>query len=65
LILNSSDLTTTSAVAVAQAGLQSVDNAIQDILAAIFAGKTAPADSRDQVSDGLNTANSALALIKE
>ncbi|KAJ7886217.1 hypothetical protein B0H14DRAFT_2498662 [Mycena olivaceomarginata] len=63
--INSTDLTTTSAVAVAQAGLQSVDNAIQDILAAIFAGKTAPADSRDQVSDGLNTANSALALIKD
>ncbi|KAJ7304633.1 hypothetical protein DFH08DRAFT_793627 [Mycena albidolilacea] len=63
--INSTDLATASAVAVAQAGLQSVNSAIQDILAAVFAGQTAPADSRDQVSQGLNTANSALNLIKD
>ncbi|KAJ6544290.1 hypothetical protein B0H19DRAFT_1267576 [Mycena capillaripes] len=63
--INATDLATSSAVAVAQAGLQSVDNAVQDILAAIFDGQTAPANSRDQVSQGLDTANSALKLITD
>ncbi|KAF7331090.1 hypothetical protein MVEN_02449300 [Mycena venus] len=63
--INSTDLATASAVAVAQTGLDSVNSAIQDILAAVFAGQTAPAASRDQVSQGLNTANSALSLIKD
>ncbi|KAJ7911087.1 hypothetical protein B0H13DRAFT_2191855 [Mycena leptocephala] len=63
--INATDLETATSVAVAQAGLQSVDSAIQDILAAIFSGQTAPANSRDQVSQGLNAANSALSMIKD
>ncbi|KAJ6544208.1 hypothetical protein B0H19DRAFT_956897, partial [Mycena capillaripes] len=59
------DLATTSAVAVAQAGLQSVNSAIQDILGAVLNGQTAPANFRDQVSQGLDTALSALKLITE
>ncbi|KAJ7268215.1 hypothetical protein B0H12DRAFT_97026 [Mycena haematopus] len=63
--INSTDIDTASAVAVAQVGLQSVNSAIQDILAAIFTGQTAPADSRDQVSAGLDLANSALSNITD
>ena len=62
---DSSDLETTSAVVVAQTGLQSMNSAIQDILAAIFANQTAPTNSHDQVSQGLDAANSVLSTIKE
>ncbi|KAJ7165880.1 hypothetical protein C8R46DRAFT_291490 [Mycena filopes] len=63
--INTTDLGTASAVAVAQAGLASVNGAIEDILNAVFQNQTAPADSRDQLVQGLNTANSALLLIKD
>ena len=64
-IIDLSDLSTASAVAVAQTGLQSVKGAIQVILAAIFSGQTAPASFRDQVEAGLNLADSALSNITE
>lgn len=60
-----SDLATASAVAVAQAGLTSTNAAIQDILTAVFANQTAPANSRDQVGLGVNGAHDALSLITE
>ncbi|KAJ7081432.1 hypothetical protein C8R44DRAFT_823593 [Mycena epipterygia] len=52
-----SELSTASAVDVAQAGLNSVDEGIQAILTAIFNNQTAPASSRDQVWMGLAAAN--------
>ncbi|KAF7351714.1 hypothetical protein MSAN_01604600 [Mycena sanguinolenta] len=63
--INATDLDTASAVAVAQTGLQSVNSAIQVILAAIFSGQTAPASFRDQVEAGLNLANFALGNITD
>ncbi|KAJ6583073.1 hypothetical protein DFH09DRAFT_1360337 [Mycena vulgaris] len=63
--LNTTGLPTAAAVAVAQAGLQSVDEAIQDILTAVFTGQTAPANSRDQVAQGLKAAQSALAVVTD
>ncbi|KAJ7755195.1 hypothetical protein B0H16DRAFT_1458739 [Mycena metata] len=48
-----------------KAGLNSINSAIEDILTAVFANQTSPADSRDQLEQGLNTANSALLLIKD
>ncbi|KAJ6478988.1 hypothetical protein C8R45DRAFT_779667, partial [Mycena sanguinolenta] len=58
--INATDLQTASAVAVAQTGLQSVNSAIQIILAAIFSGQAAPTNFRDDVVEGLNLATSAL-----
>ncbi|KAJ7755192.1 hypothetical protein B0H16DRAFT_1458737 [Mycena metata] len=63
--INTTDLATASAVGVAQAGLNSINSAIEDILTAVFANQTSPADSRNQLEQGLNTANSALLLIKD
>ncbi|KAJ7165590.1 hypothetical protein C8R43DRAFT_918170 [Mycena crocata] len=63
--LNTTDLSTALAVAGAQAGLKSVDDGVQAILTAVFDGKTAPASSRDQVSDGLALAAKALGLITD
>ncbi|KAF7351713.1 hypothetical protein MSAN_01604500 [Mycena sanguinolenta] len=63
--INATDLDTASAVAVAQTGLQSVNSAIQVILAAIFSGQTAPASFRDQVEAGLNLAKFALGNITD
>ncbi|KAJ7457898.1 hypothetical protein FB451DRAFT_1142558 [Mycena latifolia] len=63
--LNTTELSTASAVAVAQAGLKSVDAGIQTILTAVFSGQTAPASSRDQVGTGLATAQQALSLITD
>ncbi|KAJ7235231.1 hypothetical protein C8J57DRAFT_1378594, partial [Mycena rebaudengoi] len=50
---DTTELKIAAAVGVAQAGLKSID-AIQDILTAVFNNETAPADSRDQVSEGAN-----------
>ncbi|KAJ6615529.1 hypothetical protein B0H10DRAFT_1801323 [Mycena sp. CBHHK59/15] len=63
--LNTTDLSTASSVAVAQAGLKSVGDGIQAILLAVFSGQTAPASSRDQVGMGLATAQKALATITD
>ncbi|KAK7052224.1 hypothetical protein R3P38DRAFT_1639084 [Favolaschia claudopus] len=63
--INATDLATASAVAVAQTSLDSVNSGIQDILTAIFDAKNAPALSRTQVSDGLDAARSALAIIND
>ncbi|KAJ7740602.1 hypothetical protein B0H16DRAFT_1566953 [Mycena metata] len=63
--INTIDLATASAVAVAQAGLTSTNAAIQDILTAVFANQTAPANSRDQVGLGVNGAHDALSLITD
>ncbi|KAJ7432567.1 hypothetical protein FB451DRAFT_1111483 [Mycena latifolia] len=63
--LNTTELSTATAVAVAQAGLKSVDDGIQTILTAVFSGQTAPASSRDQVGTGLATAQQALSLITD
>jgi hypothetical protein len=59
------ELRTAAAVGVAQAGLESIDDAIQDILTAVFNNETAPADSRDQVSEGANAVKAALDSITE
>jgi aryl carrier-like protein len=50
---------------VAQAGLKSIDNAIQDILAAIFDNEPAPADSREQLADGAKAVKIGLDSITE
>ncbi|KAJ7258563.1 hypothetical protein C8J57DRAFT_1644492 [Mycena rebaudengoi] len=50
--IDTTELNAAAAVGVAQAGLKSIDNAIQDILAAIFDNEPAPADSREQLADG-------------
>nr|GAT54317.1 predicted protein [Mycena chlorophos] len=50
------DLPTQSALAVAQTGLEQVNLAVQTILDAALQNQTAPAASRDQVSDGLDAA---------
>ncbi|KAJ7983166.1 hypothetical protein DFH06DRAFT_1081304 [Mycena polygramma] len=63
--INSTDLATASSVAVAQVGLSSVNSAILDILAAVFNNQTAPSASRDQVTQGLNTALEALQNITD
>ncbi|KAK7052197.1 hypothetical protein R3P38DRAFT_1638614 [Favolaschia claudopus] len=63
--INATDLPTANALAIAQTSLDSVNSGIQDILAAIFDAKNAPALSRTQVSDGLDAARSALAIIKD
>ncbi|KAJ7081425.1 hypothetical protein C8R44DRAFT_722501 [Mycena epipterygia] len=63
--LNTTELSTASAVAVAQAGLNSVDEGIQAILTAIFNNQTAPASSRDQVGMGLAAAQTALGTITD
>ncbi|KAJ7083234.1 hypothetical protein C8R44DRAFT_753536 [Mycena epipterygia] len=60
-----SELSTATAVAVAQAGLNSVDEGIQAILTAIFNNQTAPASSRDQVGMGLAAAQTALGTITD
>ncbi|KAJ7367604.1 hypothetical protein DFH08DRAFT_980125 [Mycena albidolilacea] len=54
-----------SSVAVVQAGLNSVDEAIRTILDEVLSGGTAPESSREQVDDGLSTANQALGLITD
>ncbi|KAJ7835435.1 hypothetical protein B0H14DRAFT_2363392, partial [Mycena olivaceomarginata] len=46
-------------------GLNSVDDAIRTILDAVLSGGTAPESSREQVDDGLSTANQALGLITD
>ncbi|KAJ7683599.1 hypothetical protein B0H17DRAFT_941787, partial [Mycena rosella] len=48
-------LSTATTVAMAQAGLKSIDDGIQTILTTVFSRQTAPASSHDQVSDGLAT----------
>ncbi|KAJ7453300.1 hypothetical protein B0H11DRAFT_1927036 [Mycena galericulata] len=63
--LNTTELSTATAVAVAQAGLVSVNDATQTILNAVFANQTAPADSRDQFASGLNAALEALKMIND
>ncbi|KAJ7667107.1 hypothetical protein B0H17DRAFT_913301, partial [Mycena rosella] len=63
--LNTTELSTATAVAVAQAGLKSIDDGIQTILTAVFSGQTAPASSRDQVSDGLAAAQMGLSMITD
>ncbi|KAJ7039440.1 hypothetical protein C8F04DRAFT_1178975 [Mycena alexandri] len=57
--------TQASAVAMAQAGLTSTNAAIQDILTAVFANQTAPANSRDQVGLRVNGAHEALRTITD
>ncbi|KAJ6454305.1 hypothetical protein C8R47DRAFT_1030016 [Mycena vitilis] len=63
--INSTDLATASSVAVAQTGLTSMNDAIQEILAALVNNQTAPANFRDQVSQGINATRSALQEITD
>ncbi|KAJ7983113.1 hypothetical protein DFH06DRAFT_1318574 [Mycena polygramma] len=63
--INSTDLTTASSVAVAQTGLTSMNDAIQEILAALVNNQTAPTNFRDQVSQGINATRSALQQITD
>ncbi|KAJ7641766.1 hypothetical protein FB45DRAFT_361672 [Roridomyces roridus] len=59
------DLSTATSVAVAQAGLNGVNEGVQSILSAVLVGQTAPADSRTQVEDGLNQALVAVSNITD
>jgi hypothetical protein len=59
------ELNTAVAVGVAQAGLKSIDNAIQDILTAVFNNETAPAEGREQVDAGAAAVQIALQSITE
>ncbi|KAJ7235253.1 hypothetical protein C8J57DRAFT_1471489 [Mycena rebaudengoi] len=63
--IDTTELKTAAAVGVAQAGLKSIDDAIQDILTAVFNNEAAPADSRDQVSEGANVVKIALDSITD
>ncbi|KAJ7661484.1 hypothetical protein DFH06DRAFT_1325770 [Mycena polygramma] len=63
--INLTDLATASSVAVAQTGLTSMNDAIQEILAALVNNQTAPANFRDQVSQGINATRSALQQITD
>lgn len=56
----SSDPTTADAATTAQGGLQDASDGIKTIAGALLTGQTAPAASRDQVSQGLLTAQTAL-----
>lgn len=58
-------LSTAVAVGVAQAGLNSIDNAIQDILTAVFNNQTVPAEGRGQVDAGVSAVKVALDAITE
>jgi len=60
LPINNSDPTTADAATTAQGGLQDASDGIKTIAGALLTGKTAPAASRDQVSQGLLTAQTAL-----
>ncbi|KAJ7450062.1 hypothetical protein B0H11DRAFT_1877630 [Mycena galericulata] len=63
--INTTELSTATSVAVAQAALNSVNDATQTILNAVFANQTAPADSRDQFASGLDAALEALKMIND
>lgn len=58
-----SDPAVTSATTAAQGGLSSATQGIETIAGALLTGKTAPADARTQVQDGLTTASTALSSI--
>ncbi|KAJ7277504.1 hypothetical protein C8J57DRAFT_1223252 [Mycena rebaudengoi] len=58
-------LSTAVAVGVAQAGLNSIDNAIQDILTAVFNNQTVPAEGRGQVDAGVSAVKVALDAITD
>ncbi|KAJ7203504.1 hypothetical protein GGX14DRAFT_501390 [Mycena pura] len=58
--INTANLTTAEAVAVAQVDLKSVDGALQTILAAVVQGKTSPNDAQEQFAHGLAAAQKAL-----
>ncbi|KAJ7097429.1 hypothetical protein C8R44DRAFT_370067 [Mycena epipterygia] len=56
---------TATAVAAAQAGLQTAGDAIKDIALALVTGQAAPESSRTGVSQGLNDTRSALSGITD
>ncbi|KAK0455703.1 uncharacterized protein EV420DRAFT_556962 [Desarmillaria tabescens] len=56
----SNSTATGTAVTDAQTGLDSASAGIKTIAAALLTGKTAPADARDQVKNGLLSAQTAL-----
>ncbi|KAF7342386.1 hypothetical protein MVEN_01827600 [Mycena venus] len=58
--IDTTDPDTATAVAAAQAGLKAAGDSIKDIALALVTGKTAPADARTGVSQGLNDTRSAL-----
>jgi len=62
-LASSSDPAAASAAATAQGGLQDASAGIKTIAGALLTGQTAPADARDQVSQGLTTADTALGNI--
>ncbi|KAJ7624826.1 hypothetical protein FB45DRAFT_796794 [Roridomyces roridus] len=61
----SSDATTSTQVSAAQAGLSSASQGIETIAGAILTGQQAPAPARDQVLQGLATAQSALGNVTD
>ncbi|KAJ7669062.1 hypothetical protein B0H17DRAFT_949358, partial [Mycena rosella] len=63
--LNTTDLTTASLAAVAQASLKSANDGIQDVLTAVLNGQIAPANARDQVGVGIAEAILAVGNITE
>ncbi|EJD01795.1 uncharacterized protein FOMMEDRAFT_156920 [Fomitiporia mediterranea MF3/22] len=56
----SSDSSVTSATSDALTGINSAQDGIATIAKALISGQTAPADARDQVGQGLTTAQNAL-----
>ena len=57
------DSSVTDATTTALGGLTSAQQGIATIAKALLTGQTAPADARDQVGQGLQTAQSSLASI--
>ncbi|KAF8955160.1 hypothetical protein BDZ97DRAFT_321930 [Flammula alnicola] len=55
-----SDATVSSATTAAQSGLQSASAGIKTIAGALLTGQNAPADARNQVAEGLTSAQTAL-----
>ncbi|KAH8099915.1 hypothetical protein DFH11DRAFT_1737484 [Phellopilus nigrolimitatus] len=56
----SADPSVTNATTTALSGLNSAQSGISTIAKALLTGQTAPADARDQVGQGLSTAQTAL-----
>ena len=60
LITLSRDTTIVSQLKTAATGIESAQAGVNTILQALFSGQAAPANSRQQVGDGINAAAAAL-----
>ncbi|KAJ7196249.1 hypothetical protein GGX14DRAFT_700590 [Mycena pura] len=63
--INTTNLTTAEAVAVAQVDMQSVDDALQTILDAVLKGAASPTAAQTQFAHGLAAAQKALSGITD